>query len=363
MPKQFALYEGLPLLRHSVQAFADWGKADCIVVVVAADQHDLAREALRGFDAVRLVTGGEARRDSVRLGLQALADPGSADRVYIHDAARPGLNAAVLDRLARALDSHAGAVPALPVVDSIARGHDGVLREPVDRGGLWRVQTPQAFKLPSILSAHLAWPDTTEATDDACIAQAAGLDVAFVMGDERLKKITFAEDFTMVVAPPARMPRTGMGYDVHRLVAGKELWLGGILIPHDKGLAGHSDADVALHALTDALLGAMALGDIGEHFPPSDPQWRGADSAQFLAHAAQLVRVAGATIANVDLTIICEAPKISPYKHDIQARVATILDIQTNQVAIKATTTERLGFAGRGEGIAAQAIATVITGG
>lgn len=367
VPKQFAEFSGKPLLRHSVEAFAAWDAEPRIFVVVGDGQQALAQAALAGIEGVVFVTGGAERSDSVRLGLLALAASGDVDRVFIHDAARPHLSADVLDRLNAALDSAPGAVPVLPVVDSIARGADGVIEAAVERANLWRIQTPQAFHFDAILAAHLAWSPTKVATDDSQVARAHGLAVSLVEGDEALAKITFAEDFSVSHAP-APMPaplmvRTGMGYDVHRLVSGEELWLGGIRIEHDKGLSGHSDADVALHAITDALLGAMALGDIGEHFPPSDPQWRGADSAQFLAHAASLVRAKGGQIANIDLTIICEEPKIGPHKASIQQRIAKILALHPDRVGVKATTTERLGFTGRGEGIAAQAVASVMVTG
>jgi len=360
IPKQFALHQGKPLLRHSVEAFLSWERDCSVTIVIGEGQREQAEAALTGLEGIAFVTGGAERSDSVRLGLLAIAASGGADRVFIHDAARPHLSAAVLDRLNGALDDQPGAVPVLPVVDSLARGEHGVMQAAVDRASLWRIQTPQAFRLDAILAAHLAWPEGAQATDDSQVARAAGLEVALVEGDEVLKKITFAEDFAMAPALPITMPRTGLGYDVHRLAAGEELWLGGIRIEHDRGLVGHSDADVALHAITDALLGAMALGDIGEHFPPSDPQWRGADSARFLAHAASLVRGRAAEIANIDLTIICEAPKIGPHKRAIQQRIADILNLHPDQVGVKATTTERLGFTGRGEGIAAQAVATVL---
>lgn len=360
VPKQYALHQGKPLLRHSVEAFAAWQRECAILVVIGKGQQALAEAALDGLGHVLFVTGGTERSDSVRAGLLAIAAQGGSERVFIHDAARPHLSSVVLDRLDQALDAQAGAVPVLPVIDSLARGEAGLMQAAVDRAALWRIQTPQAFQFAAILAAHLAWPNGAMATDDSQIARAAGLDVALVEGDEALKKITFAEDFAMDSPRPATMPRTGLGYDVHRLAAGEELWLGGIRIAHDRGLVGHSDADVALHAITDALLGAMALGDIGEHFPPSDPQWRGADSARFLAHAASLVRSKGAEIANIDLTIICEAPKIGPHKRAIQQRIADILNLHPDQVGVKATTTERLGFTGRGEGIAAQAVATVL---
>jgi 2-C-methyl-D-erythritol 4-phosphate cytidylyltransferase/2-C-methyl-D-erythritol 2,4-cyclodiphosphate synthase len=306
---------------------------------------------------VRFVHGGATRQESVRAGLEALAGDAPA-RVLIHDAARPDLPRAVIARLLAALDQHPGAIPVLPVVDSLAvAGISGVMTGKAERERLRRVQTPQAFRYPAILAAHRDWPGTPDAGDDAQVLSASGGSVALVDGDERLKKITFAEDLMDQAATPAF--RIGQGYDVHRLEAGEELWLGGVLIPHDKGLAGHSDADVALHAITDAVLGAVGEGDIGTHFPPSDPQWRGARSGQFLSHAVALARAAGYTPANVDLTLICEAPKIGPHRPAMRAQVARLMGLDEGAVSIKATTTEKLGFTGRGEGIAAQAIVLV----
>lgn len=360
-PKQFAIWHGKPLLRHSVEAFFRWGGADCVLVVSGERQGGMAKAALEGMGGVHHATGGATRRDSVRNGLSAIEELGGCERVFIHDAARPGLGSAVLDRLDAALDARAGAAPALPVIDSVAYGEDWLLSEAIERSGLVRVQTPQAFHFDTIVRAHREWPENAEATDDARMVQALGEAVALVEGDEALHKITFAGDFQETrLSAPSHLFRTGLGYDVHRLAPGEELWLCGLRIEHDKGLAGHSDADVALHAITDALLGAMALGDIGEHFPPSDPQWKGASSDRFLAHAADLVRGAGGTIVNLDLTIICEAPRIGPHKAAMRARVSEILGLDVARVSVKATTTERLGFTGRGEGIGAEAIATVM---
>jgi 2-C-methyl-D-erythritol 4-phosphate cytidylyltransferase/2-C-methyl-D-erythritol 2,4-cyclodiphosphate synthase len=272
--------------------------------------------------------------------------------VLIHDAARPGLATAVIARLLGALERSPGAIPVLPVVDSLYRLGGG----PVARDDLVRVQTPQAFRFAGILEAHRRWVGEPSAGDDAEVARASGLNVATVDGDEALRKVTFAAD--LAPSPPP-LARSGCGYDVHRLVAGEELWLCGVRIPHDKGLAGHSDADVALHAVTDAVLGAACAGDIGDHFPPSDPQWRGVASERFLAHAVALAGQAGYGVAHVDLTIVCEAPRIGPHKPAMRARLAQILGIPADAVSVKATTTERLGFTGRGEGIAAQAIATL----
>ncbi len=348
VPKQFAAWRGKPLVRHSVEAFVRAGLAR-IVVVIPAGVESMAEAALAGLD-VEFVSGGETRQDSVTAGLAQLADhpPGA---VLIHDAARPGLTQPVIARLIETLAASPGAVPVLPVVDSLYRDGSG----PVSRDSLHRIQTPQAFRFDAILAAHRAWPGATSAGDDAEVARAAGLEVALVEGDECLRKVTYAAD----LAVPRRGPRTGFGFDVHRLVTGEELWLCGVRIDHPKGLAGHSDADVALHAVTDAVLGAAAAGDIGDHFPPSDPQWRGASSDRFLAHAVALAGEAGYGVGHVDLTILCEAPRIGPYKAAMRARLAQILGIELGAVSVKATTTERLGFTGRGEGIAAQAVATL----
>lgn len=355
-PKQFREWRGKALIRHSVEALIEAG-ADPLVVVLAPDAAAHAEVALAGLAGLNLVTGGATRQDSVHAGLEALPDA-APDFVLIHDAARPDLPRAVIARLLGALEQHPGAIPVLPVVDSLAvAGEGGVMTGKAERETLRRVQTPQAFRLAAILAAHREWQGATDAGDDAQVLMASGGSVALVDGDERLKKITFAEDFMDQSATPAF--RIGQGYDVHRLEAGEELWLGGVLIPHDKGLAGHSDADVALHAITDAVLGAVGEGDIGTHFPPSDPQWRGARSGQFLAHAVGLARAAGYAIANVDLTLICEAPKIGPHRPAMRAEVARLMGLTEGAVSIKATTTEKLGFTGRGEGIAAQAIVLV----
>ncbi len=359
VPKQFAAWRGKPLLRHSLEALADAGIVP-IVVAIPDGGEALAQAAAAGLPGIRFVCGGETRQESVRAALEALVDDAPAN-VLIHDAARPGLGDAVIERLIAALGASPGAIPVLPVVDSVVRGQDGMMKEAVAREALHRVQTPQAFRFGAILGAHRDWNGPATAGDDAQVAVVAGLSVALVEGDEALHKITFALDFDdqSQERTPQMFPRTGQGFDVHRLAAGEELWLCGVKIDHPRGLAGHSDADVAIHALVDALLGAVAAGDIGDHFPPSDPQWRGASSDRFLAHAAKLVGEAGYRIGNVDLTIICEAPRIGPHKAAMRTRIAEILAIDGDAVSIKATTTERLGFAGRGEGIAAQALATV----
>lgn len=359
-PKQFAAVAGRAMVAHSHTALSAHPAIDRVVVVIGAGQQDLLRAAVGDAEWVE---GGATRRESVLLGLEYLAD-GRVTRVLIHDAARPFVPDAVVDRLVSALDEAAGAIPALPVADTLARNASpspSVLGNMVSRDGLYRIQTPQAFRFDAILDAHRAWPAEAEATDDAQIARASGHDVILVEGDRMLEKLTYPSDFAEAEARMTPMPdyRSASGYDVHRLAMGEELWLGGVRIPHDKGLAGHSDADVALHAITDALLGTIAAGDIGTHFPPSDPQWRGADSAQFLQHAASLIADAGGAITFVDLTLICEAPKIGPHREAMRARIGDLLRLPVARVSIKATTTERLGFTGRGEGIAAQAVATV----
>ena len=354
LPKQFALWRGRPLVRHSAQALADAGITP-IVVAIPPGAEELAQTALAGLPGIRLVTGGDTRQASVRLALEALAgDP--PEFVLIHDAARPRLSDAVITRLVTALRDYAAAIPVLPVIDSLAAAHGALMGEPAQREDLRRVQTPQAFRFAEILAAHRAWPGAATAGDDAQVAQAAGLSVALVEGDEALHKLTFAADFAADALPV----RVGSGYDVHRLADGEELWLCGIKLDHPRGLAGHSDADVALHALVDALLGAIGAGDIGDHFPPSDPQWRGASSDRFVTHAVSLVRAAGYRVGNIDLTIICEAPKIGPHREAMRLRLAQLLECDLAAVSVKATTTERLGFTGRGEGIAAQATATLI---
>lgn len=353
VPKQFRHWRGKPLVRHSVEALLETGAAP-LVVVIGADAGDEAAAALAGLEGVRFVTGGASRQDSVRNGLEALAADAPA-HVLIHDAARPDLSRAVIARLLDALETRPGAIPVLPVVDSLAvAGEDGAMAGKAQRESLRRVQTPQAFRFAEILAAHRAWEGASDAGDDAQVLVASSGSVALVDGDERLKKITFAEDFVNAATMPAF--RVGQGFDVHRLAAGEELWLCGVQIPHDKGLAGHSDADVALHAITDAVLGAIGDGDIGTHFPPSDPQWRGARSGRFLEHAVSLARTAGYAIANIDLTLICEAPKVGPHRPAMRAEVARLMGLDESAVSIKATTTEKLGFTGRGEGIAAQAI-------
>lgn len=353
LPKQFVRWGGKPVVRHSVEALAASGIAP-IVVAIPQGAEELARVALEGIAGVWLVVGGPTRQDSVRRGLEALVDSKS-EHVLIHDAARPILPADVISRLRTALGTHAGAIPVLPLVDSLAEAKGERMGRPADRTALRRVQTPQAFHFDAILAAHQAWKGDSDAGDDAQVAQAAGLEIALVDGDEALHKLTFASDFAPASGQAAAPVRIGTGYDVHQLTDGEDLWLCGVRIDHSQGLAGHSDADVAIHALVDALLGAIGAGDIGQHFPPSDPQWKGASSDRFLAHAAALVVESGYGIANIDVTIICEAPKIGPHRDIMRARLAELLNIGISAVSVKATTTEKLGFTGRKEGIAAQA--------
>ena len=354
VPKQFALWRGKPVVRHSADTLAAAGITP-IVVAIPEGAADIAAAALAGVPGIRLVTGGATRQQSVRTALQAL-EGDVPNVVLIHDAARPVLPQAVIDRLAAALVTAPGAIPVLPVVDSLANAEGDFMGEPARREDLRRVQTPQAFRYPEILAAHRSWNGAADAGDDAQVARAAGLDIALVDGDEALHKLTFASDFAAATSPI----RVGTGYDVHRLAAGEELWLCGVRIEHHMGLAGHSDADVAIHALVDAILGAIGAGDIGSHFPPSDAQWKGASSDRFLTHAVKLAAQAGYRIGNVDVTIICEAPKIGPHREAMRNRLAELLGTDVAAVSVKATTTEKLGFTGRGEGIAAQAAATLV---
>lgn len=353
LPKQFAMWRGKPVVRHSVEALAKAGVAP-ILVVIPEGAEELANGALAGIAGVRFTVGGETRQQSVRLGLEVLGAD-EPDRVLIHDAARPGLSPGVIGRILEALDLSKAVIPVLSVVDSLAHCEDGasgpVMGAPARREALRRVQTPQAFHFAEILEAHHKWSSPADAGDDAQVAQAIGLEIALVEGDEALHKLTFASDF-QPSAPPVRV---GTGYDVHRLVEGEELWLCGIRIEHSHGLSGHSDADVAIHALVDAMLGAIGAGDIGQHFPPSDPQWRGVSSDRFLIHAGNLVANAGYCLGNADITIICESPRLGAHREAMRARLAEILNVDPAVIAVKATTTEKLGFTGRSEGIAAQA--------
>lgn len=359
-PKQFRTLAGRPMLAHAVAAFRQHPRVDHVQLVVAPGGAEAARGALGGlWHGLGVNEGGDSRQDSVRRGLEALAAgafPHLPKKVLIHDAARPFVTPAMIDAVIDALEEAAGACPALPVVDSLRRGRTAIDGE-VDREGLFRVQTPQGFRFSLILEAHRSAPPG--ATDDVAVARAAGLEVRLVAGDERAMKVTTAEDFARAERLIGTIWATGTGFDVHAFGPGDHLWLCGVRIPHEGGLVGHSDADVGLHALTDAILGALGEGDIGRHFPPSDPQWKGASSDRFLAHAAALVSAAGGRIAHVDVTIIAEAPKVGPHRDRMVGRIAEILADHAPRVSVKATTTEGLGFTGRREGIAAQAAATL----
>jgi 2-C-methyl-D-erythritol 4-phosphate cytidylyltransferase/2-C-methyl-D-erythritol 2,4-cyclodiphosphate synthase len=361
LPKQYRRIGGEAVIARAFDALASHPDIAGVHIVIGAGQEELLAAALDGRQPASVSAGGATRRDSVVAGLQAIAVDGVPDVVLIHDAARPFLPAAVVDRLLDALETRPGAVPTLAVVDTLVRNDDGALGDTVPREGLARVQTPQAFHFNAILAAHRDWPEAHEATDDAQVARLAGLAVAAVPGDPMLEKLTHEADFAAAERRLAAglIPRTAMGFDVHAFTEGDHVMLCGLKIPHTQALAGHSDADVGLHALTDALLGTIADGDIGSHFPPSDARWKGADSGKFLEHAASLVTGKGGVIDHVDITIMCEAPKVGPHRDAMRQRVAELLKLPLHRVSVKATTTEKLGFTGRGEGMAAQAIASV----
>ncbi|TWA93000.1 2-C-methyl-D-erythritol 2,4-cyclodiphosphate synthase [Azospirillum brasilense] len=363
-PKQYLDLAGQPVLRRTIDAFRRHPKVSAVRVVINPAFRDLYDAAVAGLDLPEPVAGGASRQDSVRNGLAALAES-APDLVLIHDAARPLIDADTIDAVIAALGTHPAALAAVPVADTLKRGNGGpdggLVAGTVDRSGLWRAQTPQGFRFPEILAAHRDAAGL-ELTDDAAVAERAGLPVALVPAREENFKVTTPDDLTRAsraLDSALSDIRTGSGFDVHRFAEGDHVTLCGVRVPHTQRLDGHSDADVGLHALTDAILGALCAGDIGSHFPPSDPQWRGADSALFLKHAAELVTARGGRIAHVDVTIICERPKVGPHREAMTARVAEILGMPVDRVSVKATTTERLGFTGRGEGIAAQAVATV----
>lgn len=360
---------GRSVLARAIAPFEASPAISTITVVIHPDDFELyAASNLGSFTKLTApVMGGATRQDSVRLGLESLS-AASPDLVLIHDAARPFVTDDIITRVLAALADHDGALAAVPLADTLKREqHAPLVETTIPRAGLWKAQTPQGFRYPAIQAAHRAASaaDAPTFTDDASIAEWAGLGVALVPGSERNFKITTSEDMAMAEAllgasPLGYEPRTGTGFDVHAFTAGDHVWLGGIRIPHDQGLDAHSDGDAPLHALTDAILGALGDGDIGQHFPPSDPAWKGARSRLFVEDAARRLAARGGRITNVDLTILCEAPRIGPHRDAIRAEIADMLGIDITRVAVKATTTERLGFTGRKEGIAALATATLL---
>ena len=360
-PKQWRTLGGKPILRWSVEAFLAAG-AKHIAVVIPDGDEPLAAAALQGLDGWGATKGGAVRAQSVLSGLAALSHRPKDEAVLVHDAARPFVTSRHIQDLLQALESANGALPALAVADTLKRrDQDGALST-ISRDGLWRAQTPQAFRRDTLLAAYAAWPvELGEPTDDAGVVERAGGRIALTPGDPRLMKLTYPEDFTMAeaLAAETRVTVIGQGFDAHRFGPGDGVWLCGVKIAHDRCLVGHSDADAGLHALTDALLGAIGEGDIGDHFPPTDPKWKGAASALFLEHAAGLVRAKGGRIDNVDVTLICERPKIKPHRAAMRACLADLLGLPETRVSVKATTTEQMGFTGREEGLAAQAIAAV----
>lgn len=366
-PKQYRRLAGQAILRRAVAPLLAHPRIDAVRVVIHADDIEAYQTAVGDLPLLPPVTGGATRQESVRRGLESLADT-PPELVLVHDAARPFVSAAMLDRVIGALYHSDGVIPALPVVDTLKRarrddaggGAGAVIAGTQDRAGLWRAQTPQGFRFPTVLAAHRAAAGAA-LTDDAAVGEAAGLQVVMVQGDEDNLKVTTEDDLRRAerLLAIGRETRTASGFDVHRFCAGDAVMLCGIKVPHDQALLGHSDADVGLHALTDALLGTIATGDIGSHFPPSEARWRGAPSDVFLRHAAALVAAAGGRIVNVDVTLICERPKVGRFREAMRQRIAELLGISVQRASVKATTTEELGFTGRREGIAAQAVASV----
>ncbi|MBM3504725.1 MAG: bifunctional 2-C-methyl-D-erythritol 4-phosphate cytidylyltransferase/2-C-methyl-D-erythritol 2,4-cyclodiphosphate synthase [Alphaproteobacteria bacterium] len=363
LAKQYLRLGGIPLLRHSVERFLAHPAIESVRVVIRGDDRSDYDAATTGLTLLSPVTGGTTRQESARLGLESLA--GEAPTcVLIHDAARPFPGAALVDRLLAALVHVPGAIAGVPLRDTLKRECDGMVAATVPREGLWRAQTPQAFRYAAILAAHRQAAGRDDLTDDAAVLEAAGGAVQLVAADDANLKVTDAGDLALAERwwRGGGEMRVGSGFDVHRLGPGTGLHLCGVWLPGDRTLIGHSDADVALHALTDAMLGAIGAGDIGVHFPPSDPRWRGAPSRLFVAHAAALLRTQRAELVNLDLTIICERPKVAPHRAAMVAALADLLAIPRGRISVKATTTEGLGFAGRGEGIAAQAVVSVRLG-
>ena len=360
LPKQYALLGGQAVLKRTITVLAATPGIDRLQVVIAAGDEALYREAVEGLDLPPPVVGGATRQQSVLRGLEALAAT-PMDLVAIHDAARPFVRVSDVLGCIEAIETGIdGAILGVPLADTLKKvDAQGTLAGTIPRAGLWRAQTPQVFRFDRILAAHraaaaLGEDEATALTDDAAVAERAGLRVSMVQGHDDNRKLTTADDMQQTFET-----RTALGFDVHGFAAGDQVILGGVAIPHTHRLDGHSDADVALHALTDAVLGTIGAGDIGKHFPPSDPQWRGASSDRFLRHAVDLVRLAGGRLVHLDLTIVCEAPRIGPHRDAMVAAIAGIAGLERERVSVKATTTEGLGFTGRREGIAAQAVATV----
>ena len=360
LPKQYRRIGSRMMLRYSAETLAAHPAVAGVRAVIHADDRAFYDEAVEGLGALDPVEGGETRQESALRGLESLSGL-DASRVLIHDAARPFLSSETIDAIVGALDEHEGVLAAVPVVDTLKRAAGRLVESTVDREDLWRAQTPQAFAFDRILAAHRAAAGQN-LTDDVAVAEAAGIEVAIVDGTERNFKVTTEEDFARAerLLAGAMLPRVGAGYDVHAFGPGDYLWLCGVKVDHDQGLVGHSDADVGLHALTDAVLGAIGAHDIGYHFSDKDPAWKGASSDQFLQHAFRLVAGRGGHVHHLDLTLICEAPRLRPHHDAMVSRVAEITGLPPDQISIKATTTEKLGFTGRGEGIAGQAVATVL---
>lgn len=359
-PKQYRVLAGRPMLRRAVEVFRRHSGIPLVQVVIGAEHFEVYAAAAKGLDLMAPVSGGNSRQESVRLGLEALASQ-RPEHVLIHDAARPLVSASLIGRVVTALmDGAEAVVPLLPAIDSLKRQNANGSWASVSREGVHRAQTPQGFRFEQIRSAHHRFASQAT-TDDIALAELAGLRITAVPGEEINMKITTAEDFALAerLIAGGGETRTGLGFDAHRFVPGDHLWLCGVRIAHDRALEGHSDADAGLHALTDALLGALGAGDIGQHFPSSDPRWRGTPSSTFLVHAANLVREAGGAIVHCDITLICERPKVAPHVSAMRARIAEILALDVARVSVKATTTDGMGFTGRGEGLAAQAVATI----
>ena len=354
MPKQFRIVAGRPVIRWAAEALAEH-----VHLLQPVGDADAIGGALSGLAHLPVVPGGATRQDSVRAGLEAL-EPHNPDVVLVHDAARPVIPVGTIPAVVAALEDAPGAIPAIPVADTLKRAASGAVTATVSRDNLYRAQTPQGFRFAALLAAHRA--GTQGATDDAALLEAAGQTVRLVPGSEDNIKLTYPEDEVRLdrILATRLVPRVGTGFDVHVLQAGRKMMLCGVEVPFELGLAGHSDADVGIHALCDAIYGALGDGDIGRHFPPSNQDFKNLDSAHFLAHAAQRIAARGGVLANADVTLICERPKISPHAAAMAARLAAILGVDASRVSVKATTTEKLGFTGRGEGIAAQAVATVL---